>query len=140
MAKGLRSKTKRHFRTIRRQEVFGPVEEARLARLAQKQADAALQEPIKVHQPSSSTSSSSDHSEPTETEDRGRTPAETTSSSTAANDTAMEVDAAPMTKLEKERFMMTGNAFKRRQKARAKSLKRVTGGKVKKGGKAGKKK
>ncbi|KAI8810044.1 hypothetical protein BJ742DRAFT_852185 [Cladochytrium replicatum] len=41
MAKGLRSKSKRKFRTLKREEVFKPVEDARLARLADKQAEAA---------------------------------------------------------------------------------------------------
>ncbi|CAG8601814.1 6302_t:CDS:2 [Paraglomus occultum] len=38
MAKSIRSKSKRRFRAIKRQNVFAPVEEARLQRLAAKQA------------------------------------------------------------------------------------------------------
>ncbi|KAJ1553323.1 hypothetical protein HK096_008292, partial [Nowakowskiella sp. JEL0078] len=41
MAKSLRSKSKRKFRSIKRTEVFAPIEDARLERLAQKQADIA---------------------------------------------------------------------------------------------------
>src|SRR6185312_17019909 len=40
MAKSMRSKSKRRFRAIKRQNVFAPVEEARLRRLAAKQAEA----------------------------------------------------------------------------------------------------
>ncbi|KAJ3125594.1 hypothetical protein HK098_008393 [Nowakowskiella sp. JEL0407] len=38
MAKGLRSKSKRKFKTIRRNEIYAPVEDARTERLAEKQA------------------------------------------------------------------------------------------------------
>ncbi|KAI8811229.1 hypothetical protein BJ742DRAFT_798641 [Cladochytrium replicatum] len=48
MAKGLRSKSKRKFRTLKRDEVFKPVEDARLERLAQKQAEAAGAVEMKV--------------------------------------------------------------------------------------------
>ncbi|KAJ3045200.1 hypothetical protein HDV00_011070 [Rhizophlyctis rosea] len=127
MAKGLRSKTKRHFRTIRRQEVFGPVEEARLQRLAQKQAEP---QPYVEHSKSSTSA-------PTDTipaeDSRGRAPADVdTQPEQQPAQEGMDVDAKPMTKIEKEKFMMTRNAFKKRQKARAKSLKRVSSGKVKK--------
>jgi len=41
MAKGLRSSSKVRFRGIKREKVFKPIEDARLARLAKKQAEAA---------------------------------------------------------------------------------------------------
>ncbi|CAG8459321.1 7353_t:CDS:1 [Ambispora gerdemannii] len=41
MAKGLRNKSKRHFRAIKRQTIFAPVEDARIKRLAARQAAAA---------------------------------------------------------------------------------------------------
>ncbi|KAG9302706.1 hypothetical protein G9A89_005180 [Geosiphon pyriformis] len=40
MAKGLRNKSKRHFRAIKRNTIFAPVEDARLQRLAARQAEA----------------------------------------------------------------------------------------------------
>lgn len=39
MAKSLRSKFKRKMRTLKRAQVFGPVEDSRLERLAEKQAE-----------------------------------------------------------------------------------------------------
>lgn len=41
MAKGLRSSSKVRFRGIKREKIFKPIEDARLARLAKKQAEAA---------------------------------------------------------------------------------------------------
>ncbi|KAI8638602.1 hypothetical protein BD408DRAFT_422813 [Parasitella parasitica] len=41
MARSLRSHTKKRTRALKREKIFKPVEDARLARLAQAQADAA---------------------------------------------------------------------------------------------------
>ncbi|KAI8890185.1 hypothetical protein K501DRAFT_169276 [Backusella circina FSU 941] len=46
MGKSLRSHTKKKFKAIKRATVFGPVEDARLARLAKLQADAAKKDKV----------------------------------------------------------------------------------------------
>ncbi|OBZ89173.1 hypothetical protein A0J61_02775 [Choanephora cucurbitarum] len=46
MAKSLRSATKKRTRAIKREQVFKPVEEARLQRLAKAQAEAAKKESV----------------------------------------------------------------------------------------------
>ncbi|KAJ3300576.1 hypothetical protein HK104_009911 [Borealophlyctis nickersoniae] len=139
MAKGLRSKSKRSSKAIRRTNIHGPVEEARLHRLAQKQADAAgtVVSPSAMEVETATATSGGDQ------EERGRAPAAAAvvEEADGDEDVKMEVDSGEaagtnntttpgMTKLEKERLFMTGNAFKKRQKARAKSVKRSKAGKV----------
>ncbi|KAI8091284.1 uncharacterized protein B0P05DRAFT_526867 [Gilbertella persicaria] len=46
MAKSLRSATKKRTRAIKREQVFKPVEDARLERLAKAQAEAAKKESV----------------------------------------------------------------------------------------------
>ncbi|KAI8350127.1 hypothetical protein BD560DRAFT_409875 [Blakeslea trispora] len=46
MAKSLRSAVKKRTRAIKREQVFKPVEDARLQRLAQAQAEAAKKESV----------------------------------------------------------------------------------------------
>ncbi|KAI7886504.1 hypothetical protein K492DRAFT_233501 [Lichtheimia hyalospora FSU 10163] len=46
MGRSLRSHTKKRYRAIKREEVFKPVEDARLARLAEAQAKAALKSKV----------------------------------------------------------------------------------------------
>ncbi|KAF7731428.1 hypothetical protein EC973_000236 [Apophysomyces ossiformis] len=49
MAKGLRSHTKKRFRAIKREKVFKPVEDLRLKRLAEAQAEAAKKAKVGDH-------------------------------------------------------------------------------------------
>ncbi|KAI8374200.1 uncharacterized protein BYT42DRAFT_575415 [Radiomyces spectabilis] len=49
MARSLRSQTKKRYRSIKREQVFKPVEDARLKRLAKAQAEAANKPKVGDH-------------------------------------------------------------------------------------------
>ena len=104
----IRSKKKKHFRAIRREEVFGPVESKRLERLSKLQAEAALAPPI-ITSSNTTSSSSLDNN--------------TNSNSSNSNDNAMETDKPiqKLTKAEREAIMLSRNQYKKKQRARAKS-------------------
>lgn len=93
MAKSLRSKIKNKHREVRRQAVYAPVIKARTERLAAKEAVEAKEQ------------------------------AESLMIVEAAPpvEHSMDIEPAPMTKLEKERWLMSANAFKKKQRARSKS-------------------
>lgn len=106
MAKSLRSKTKRAFRSIKRQNVFGPTEEARLQRLASKQA-----------------------SVPTESYPQPKPQEETAAATAATEETetaTMEQDPQPLTfatREERDAHFLSRNQFKKKMRAkRAASL------------------
>ncbi|KAJ3315530.1 hypothetical protein HDU76_002169 [Blyttiomyces sp. JEL0837] len=101
----IRSKKKKHFRTLKREQVFKPVEDARLEKLAKAQADAALRDPLPVE-------NAGDHNN----NDNG-------------NDNAMETEnptLSTLTKAQREEIMLSRNQYKKRVRAKAA---------VKKGGK-----
>ncbi|RKO84610.1 hypothetical protein BDK51DRAFT_32869 [Blyttiomyces helicus] len=103
MAKSIRSKTKRAFRTLKREKVFGSIETARLARLAQKQADAADAAAPDANSMVVDTTAAEAAAE----EERGR--------GAPQDDKVMlvdEEDKAPLSKAEREKLFMTGNAYK----------------------------
>ncbi|KAG0175207.1 hypothetical protein DFQ28_005405 [Apophysomyces sp. BC1034] len=61
MAKGLRSHTKKRFRAIKRQNVFKPVEDLRLKRLAEAQAEAANKAKVGNHMDEDTTATTDDN-------------------------------------------------------------------------------
>ncbi|TPX51861.1 hypothetical protein SeLEV6574_g00042 [Synchytrium endobioticum] len=115
MAKSIRSKSKRRFRAIKRAEVFQPVEDARLVKLAQLQADAALA-------PSShmDTDASADTTlESVQVEERGRSGAPVKTTTDAAATGKMEVDeqlTAAQLKIRRMKLYMSKNQFRRKKR------------------------
>ncbi|KAJ3163529.1 hypothetical protein HDU86_000110 [Geranomyces michiganensis] len=128
MAKGLRSKSMRKNRSALRATVFGPVEDARLARLVQKEIAAlAVQDTSMAVEPPVSQASS---------EAGGRAGAAADEEEAKAGnegEAMMEVDGGapsssattesskPMSKSEKEKLFLSRNAYKKKMKARAKA-------------------
>ncbi|KAI8908835.1 hypothetical protein PhCBS80983_g01040 [Powellomyces hirtus] len=129
MAKGLRSKSMRKNRAIRRETVHGPVEDARLQRLVEKEIEA------RKNQENTSMSVEGTEPTPTSTEqsttdaDRGRardqeleTEAATEIMDVDGSTQATPAESAPMSKAEKEKLFLSRNAYKKKMKARAKSV------------------
>ncbi|KAJ3100534.1 hypothetical protein HDU97_002170 [Phlyctochytrium planicorne] len=104
MGKGIRSKTKKHFRTIKREEVFKPVEEARLARLtaAQLQSTLSQNEQIKLLNPADTTST-------------------TTDADLADTTETMDEDKPKLSKAEREKIMANRNQYKRIKRSQSKA-------------------
>ncbi|KAI8837535.1 hypothetical protein BC829DRAFT_405063 [Chytridium lagenaria] len=98
MGKSIRSKTKKHFRTVKRETVFQQVEDDRLERLAAAQA--VIGE--------------------TMTRDVKPTAAEVEAAAAAASD-GMVTDKPKLTKEEREKIMMSRNQYKRKQRAQSQS-------------------
>ncbi|KAJ3150130.1 hypothetical protein HK101_001988 [Irineochytrium annulatum] len=102
MAKGIRSKTKKAFRTLKRNEVFKKTEDDRLERLATKQADPLLCPALPVSELDTSTMATDE---------------------SAADATAkMETDEKPLTRKQREEIMLSRNQFKKKMRARSRSL------------------
>ncbi|KAJ3412743.1 hypothetical protein HDV05_000313 [Chytridiales sp. JEL 0842] len=93
--------------------VFAPVEEQRTLDLASKLEESTAAQKLALAQKQAL--------EAAQQQEQGST-------TTNADDTVdMEVEAKPLTKLEREAVMLTRNQFKRKQKARAKSKARASG-------------
>jgi hypothetical protein len=109
MAKSLRSKTKRKYRTLKREQVFAPVEEERLLRLAEAQAQ------IK--------STVDDQSNVTPVQEKREMPLSDTplaSINETAKDESMMVDSVPSSKLEKDKLFLSRNQFKKKMRIQRK--------------------
>ncbi|KAJ3181444.1 hypothetical protein HDU87_001052 [Geranomyces variabilis] len=130
MAKGLRSKSMRKNRSALRATVFGPVEDARLARLVQKEIAALATQDTTMAVEAPALQS------PSEARGRDGVAGESEEDVTPGNGGAgaMEVDgdaapssaatteaSKPMSKSEKEKLFLSRNAYKKKMKARAKS-------------------
>ncbi|TPX65044.1 hypothetical protein SpCBS45565_g05428 [Spizellomyces sp. 'palustris'] len=123
MAKGLRSKSMRRNRAVKRETIFGPVETARLERLVQREAatesaTAITTEGLATQEPTHQVSETVD--------ERGRTreTEEAVATMDVDNEEKNQTESKPMTKAEKERLFMSRNAYKKKMKTRAKSMAR----------------
>ncbi|KAJ3220418.1 hypothetical protein HDU67_000085 [Dinochytrium kinnereticum] len=115
MGKSIRSKTKKHFRTIKREEVFKATEDARLARLAEAQAVVSAK-PMDSDAPPASASAP-----------------ELTPAAEETDAMMTEISTPKLTKAEREKIMLTKNQYKRKQRAQSKSRKVTAAAGVKKG-------
>ncbi len=114
MAKSIRSKVKRFYRSIRRKDIFGPVEEERLQKMAARQAGESVPDaPPKRF-------SFLERTEPPRAVFVNDMPRDTHYKVAETDDSAMSVDLS--CKVEKDRLFMSRNQFKKKMISKKKKV------------------
>ncbi len=123
MAKSIRSKVKRHHKAIRRKDVYAPVEEARLNKLAARQNGESI--PDSPPKRFSFLEKAPSKSIFVQDVPRDVFLSREMSDIPEQDESDMPVDATPLTKLDKQKLFLSRNAFKKKIIAANRAKKRT---------------